>query len=106
MRKALSNIYKYLMPNGTIRIAVPDGNNPNEEYIRNVEISGIGADAEDHKQLIKYEQLHDEMKRIGFKVTFKEGYDKNGSSVNISENSFYISTNELYTTENFIHSSI
>ncbi len=79
MRKALSNIYKYLKSNGTIRIAVPDGNNPNEEYIRNVEISGIGADAKDHKQLIKYEQLHDEMKRVGFKVTLKEGYDKYGN---------------------------
>lgn len=79
MRKALSNIYKYLKPNGTIRIAVPDGNNPNKEYIRNVGISGIGADAEDHKQLIKYEHLNDEMKRLGFKVTLKEGYDKDGN---------------------------
>ena len=78
MRKALLNIYDYLRPNGIIRIAVPDGNNPNEEYIKNVGISGKGADAEDHKQLIKYETLRDEMKRIGFKVRLKEGYDKKG----------------------------
>jgi len=78
MRKALLNIYDYLRPNGIIRIAVPDGNNPNEEYISNVGIFGKGADAEDHKQLIKYETLSYEMKRIGFKVRLKEGYDKNG----------------------------
>ena len=71
----LSDIFVNCPPD---RIAVPDGNNPNEEYIRNVGIFGKGADAADHKQLIKYETLRDEMKRIGFKVRLKEGYDKKG----------------------------
>ena len=38
----LENAFRYLKPGGTIRIAVPDGHNPNPDYIRNVEPGGTG----------------------------------------------------------------
>ena len=37
-----------------IRIAVPDGYNPSNDYLNNVSIGGIGPGAEDHKQLLNY----------------------------------------------------
>ena len=79
--KALKLIYGALKHNGNLRIAVPDGNNPNHEYIKNVGIKGIGADAQDHKQLLKYEEIKELMENAGFKVTLKEGYKSNGELI-------------------------
>ena len=62
---------------GTLRIAVPDGNNPNFEYRKHCGINGIGADASDHKQFITFELLSDELSKIGFQVKLVEGYLKN-----------------------------
>ena len=62
---------------GSLRIAVPDGNNPNVEYRKHCGINGIGADAADHKQFITFELLRKELSRIGFQVQLVEGYLKN-----------------------------
>jgi predicted SAM-dependent methyltransferase len=41
--------HRHLKPGGYLRIAVPDGNNPDLEYIAYVKVGGCGAGAEDHK---------------------------------------------------------
>ena len=77
MRKALKLIFRHMVSGGSIRIAVPDGNNPNKEYRRHCGINGIGADASDHKQFITFEVLKDELEKVGFKVFLIEGYKHN-----------------------------
>lgn len=77
MQKSLKIIYKNMILGGSLRIAVPDGNNPNIEYRKYCGINGIGADASDHKQFITFELLRKELSRIGFQVQLVEGYLKN-----------------------------
>ncbi len=79
---ALKFIYDHLVFNGTLRIAVPDGNNPNPSYRINTGINGIGADASDHKQFIKFEHLKSELEKVGFKCFIREGYTANGELIN------------------------
>ena len=62
---------------GSLKIAVPDGNNPNSEYRKHCGISGIGADASDHKQFLTYELLSREVERTGFHHNLIEGYLEN-----------------------------
>ena len=78
---ALRQIHKHMIPNGTIRIAVPDGNNPNKDYIKHVRIKGIGADAADHKQLLTFESLKQSLQLAGFTVNLVEGYTKDGALI-------------------------
>ena len=54
---ALRNIKKYARNDIVIRIAVPDGNFPDINYIRHVEPGGIGPGAHDHKILYTKEKL-------------------------------------------------
>ena len=82
MDKAIILIHKHLIKNGNLRIAFPDGNNPNSDYLKNVGINGIGADASDHKQLITYEFLKDFLEKRNFKCYLKEGYLANGKLIN------------------------
>ena len=77
MRNAINLIYNNMIYEGSLRIAVPDGNNPNQEYRNHCGINGIGADASDHKQFITFELLRDEVEKIGFKCQLIEGYLKN-----------------------------
>ncbi len=79
MRSSLKNIYNNLSSGGVLRIAVPDGNHPDENYRKNTGINGIGADASDHKQFITYEFLKEELIKMGFNIEFMEGYYKDGS---------------------------
>ena len=78
---ALVQIYEHMIPSGTIRIAVPDGNNPNKEYIKHVRIKGIGADAADHKQLLTFESLKQSLQLAGFTINLVEGYTKDGALI-------------------------
>lgn len=82
MEKALDLIFIYLRKNGTLRIAVPDGNNPDPEYKINTGINGIGADASDHKQFITYEFIKDVLEKVGFKCYIREGFLSNGQLIN------------------------
>ena len=77
MRNALKLIYENMILGGSLRVAVPDGNNPNLEYRKNCGIDGIGADAEDHKQFITFELFREEALKVGFQVKLIEGYLKN-----------------------------
>ncbi|WP_339855471.1 methyltransferase domain-containing protein [uncultured Nisaea sp.] len=74
----LENAFRYLKPGGTIRIAVPDGHNPNPDYIRNVEPGGTGPGAEDHKQLFTLESLSAVLEAAGFRVEPGEWFDRSG----------------------------
>ena len=78
---ALKNINRHMKAGGLIRIAVPDGNHPNEEYLRHVGINGIGDDAADHKQLLTAEILQKLLKDSGFEPSVIEGYDEGGRLV-------------------------
>ena len=77
MQTALKLIYENMILGGSLRVAVPDGNNPNFEYRKNCGINGIGADAADHKQFITYELFREEALKVGFEVKLIEGYQKN-----------------------------
>lgn len=80
-RLALKLIYDHMKPGGRLRIAVPDGYNPDPVYIQHVGINGIGADASDHKQLLNKDTLTDFLEEVGFAVEMLEGYLKNGDLV-------------------------
>ena len=75
---ALGFMFELLGPEGRVRIAVPDGFNPDPEYIRHVGINGIGADASDHKQLLNKLSLQTLLADAGFQVEFVEGYTETG----------------------------
>ena len=74
LNKALKLIHFYLKEKGRIRIAVPDGNNPNEDYLNHVKINGIGADAADHKQLFNFNSLQSVLIKHKFEPFILEGY--------------------------------
>jgi predicted SAM-dependent methyltransferase len=75
---ALSNISRHMVPGGRVRIAVPDGYHPDPDYIKNVNVCGIGPDAEDHKQLLNVDTLFNFLNDAGFDPELLEGYLRNG----------------------------
>lgn len=74
----MKNAYRHLKSGGTIRIAVPDGHNPDPDYIRHVEPGGIGPGADDHKQLFTIETLSAALGAAGFRVEPREWFDAEG----------------------------
>ena len=50
---------------------MPDGNHPDPIYRCNTGIKGIGADASDHKQFIKFEFINNLLQEIGFETKIK-----------------------------------
>jgi predicted SAM-dependent methyltransferase len=80
-RAALGHVARHMRPGGRIRIAVPDGYHPDPTYLRHVGIAGIGADAEDHKQLLNCDSLARYLDGAGFTAELKEGYRSDGSLV-------------------------
>ena len=75
--KALKVINKYMIKNSKIRIAVPDGYNPDPIYLKNVGINGVGVAADDHKQLLNKDILFEILSKSNFKPKLIEGYDAN-----------------------------
>jgi len=75
--KALKVINKYMIKNSKIRIAVPDGYNPDPIYLQNVGINGVGVAADDHKQLLNKDILFEILSKSNFKPKLIEGYDAN-----------------------------
>ena len=67
--------FKHLKPGGYLRIAVPDGNHPDPDYINFVRPGGFGPGADDHKVLYTYETLRDMLQSVGFQVELLEYYD-------------------------------
>jgi predicted SAM-dependent methyltransferase len=77
-RLSNQNCYDYLQKGGRIRIAVPDGNNPDKEYIEWVRVGGSGIGADDHKILYTYAIMKSRMEKAGFRVELLEYWDENG----------------------------
>lgn len=73
------NIFNNLKKGGILRIAVPDGYNPDPNYIEYVRPGGSGAGAWDHKQLYDYKLLKQNLEKIGFKVNLLEYWDEFGN---------------------------
>lgn len=76
--QANRNIFTFLKPGGNLRIAVPDGFHPDPEYINYVRPGGIGAGAEDHKELYNYKTLKERLEQKGFTVKLLEYWDEHG----------------------------
>lgn len=77
-RLSNQNCYDYLGKGGRLRIAVPDGNNPDKEYIEWVRVGGTGIGADDHKILYTYDVMKARLEKAGFKVELLEYWDENG----------------------------
>lgn len=73
------NCHTYLRPGGYLRIAVPDGNHPDQTYIENVRPGGSGLGAEDHQVLYTYSTLSHMLKQAGFQVDLLEYFDEMGN---------------------------
>ena len=74
-QQAAKLCYKYLLPGGYLRIAVPDGNHPNEQYIQYVKPGGSGPGASDHKILYTHKSLSDLLIKCGFEIKLLEYFD-------------------------------
>jgi predicted SAM-dependent methyltransferase len=76
--QSAATCYRFLTSGGYLRIAVPDGFNPNSSYIDEVRPGGSGPGADDHKILYNYSSLTDLFTRVGFKVRLYEYFDEKG----------------------------
>lgn len=77
-RVAAKTCYSYLKEGGYIRIAVPDGFNPDNNYIEAVKPGGKGWGAGDHKILYNHKTIKEVFELAGFKVNLLEYFDESG----------------------------
>jgi predicted SAM-dependent methyltransferase len=77
-RTAARTCYIFLKRGGYFRIAVPDGNFPDQEYIEHVRPMGSGPGADDHKVLYTVETLSVVFESAGFVVKALEYWDADG----------------------------
>lgn len=75
---ALRHCQHYLKKGGYIRIAVPDGYNPDPAYQAMVRPGGTGAGADDHKLLYNHELLARQMEQAGLTPRRLEYFDIHG----------------------------
>lgn len=77
-KRANENCFEFLKPGGRLRIAVPDGLNPDQSYIEQVRPGGKGSGAADHTVLFDHRSLGDELQAAGFHVQTLEYWDESG----------------------------
>jgi len=70
--KAANTCYLFLKENGRLRVAVPDGLNPDLDYINKVKPPGYR-----HKILYTYKTLSNVFEQAGFKINLLEYFDEN-----------------------------
>jgi predicted SAM-dependent methyltransferase len=75
---AAETCFRYLRPGGYVRAAVPDGFNPDPEYIEWVRVGGTGPGADDHKILYDVRTFSDVFEAAGFRVRPLEYFDDAG----------------------------
>lgn len=75
---AASMCREYLVTGGHLRIAVPDGLHPSDEYREWVDVGGSGPAAWDHKVLYDYRSLSELLRRAGFEIRLLEYWDERG----------------------------
>lgn len=71
----------FLTDGGRLRVAVPDGRFPDDEYQRTVQVGGPGPDdhpAADHKVVYTAETFVEVFRRAGFRVELLEWWDLAG----------------------------
>ena len=73
--KAPACCFYFLQKKGRLRIAVPDGNHPDSDYIDYVKPGGTGAGANDHKFLFNIDSLSEIFEKVGFRVIPLEYWD-------------------------------
>jgi predicted SAM-dependent methyltransferase len=79
-RLAAETCYRYLKPGGYLRLAVPDGFNPDPEYRSWVCVGGASPGQVDngHKVLYTHRSLRQVLESSGFQVELYEYYDEAG----------------------------
>jgi predicted SAM-dependent methyltransferase len=80
-QSGMLNCRKYLKKGGLLRLAVPDGLFPDNEYIEHVKPAGIGPGAYDHKMLYNYKTLLQLMVTCGLDYCLLEYWDEDGRFV-------------------------
>jgi predicted SAM-dependent methyltransferase len=75
---AAGNCYRFLKPGGYLRVAVPDGGDPDPAYIAAVRPGGCGAGALGHKVLYNFATFRDVFAAVGFDVRLHEYFDAHG----------------------------
>jgi predicted SAM-dependent methyltransferase len=73
---AANTCFRFLKPQGKLRIAVPDGFHQDQSYIDFVKPGGLGAGADDHKILYNYQSLSAMLEHVGFKVELVEYFNE------------------------------
>lgn len=68
----------YMSPGGRIRLAVPDGNHPDADYIAHVRPGGIGEGADDHKVLYNGELIAEVLEASSYECRLLEYFDASG----------------------------
>jgi len=76
---AAGNCFRYLKRGGYLRVAVPDGNHPSNEYIARVRPGGVGPGCDDHKVLYTHDRLSEVFRSVGFRTKLLEYFDDQGS---------------------------
>jgi predicted SAM-dependent methyltransferase len=72
---AAATCCRFLKPGGYLRLAVPDGNHPDADYIDRVKPGGSGAGALDHKLLYDIQKLTEVLTQGGLDVRPLEFFD-------------------------------
>jgi predicted SAM-dependent methyltransferase len=75
---AARNCYHYLKEGAYLRVAVPDGFHPKQEYIEWVKPGGKGPGSEDHKILYNYKSLKETFEGAGFEIDLLEYFEETG----------------------------
>lgn len=78
-RAAAQLCFQYLKPGGYLRVAVPDGLFPDEEYQKYIGIGGVGGgNPGGHKVVYTYKSLVEVFESAGFRVRLLEYHDEAG----------------------------
>lgn len=75
---AAKRCYQYLKGGGYLRVAVPDGLHPSQEYINAVKPRGKDSKIHKHKTLYTYQTFREIFEFAGFKVRLLEYFSENG----------------------------
>jgi predicted SAM-dependent methyltransferase len=92
---AAENCFKFLKSGGYLRVAVPDGNHANSDYIADVKPGGSGSGSDDHKVLYNIDTFSKLFSSAGFEVAPLEYFDERGD--------FHF--NDWMPVDGFIHRS-
>lgn len=95
---AAKNSFEFLKKGGCLRVAVPDGFHPSNEYIDAVKPGGSGWGSDDHKVLYSYKTLSDVFRKVGFDVELLEWFDEKG---NFNFNEWDVNSGMIHRSKRF-----